>query len=537
MSGQTSDPSPAIAMGRSRPAAQTLSPELRHDAATRIAWAALPAAVVFAAYQAMMYVLNPALANGFDDPINRLLSLATVLSGAGLFALHRYRVLPAATVLSLGMLFEVLVATALSMIETSVPFQADAPLRGVSAVGPWTVFIGAFVPNRPVVTLVTALLAATTWPLAYLINDARFDLPDEALASLSIWPILNYLMAIVAFLAGRWTYNTACAATAAEELGSYRLVSRVGEGGMGEVWTATHRMLARSAAIKLVRPESIVGTSARQADSFLKRFRREANAIASLQSPHTVYLYDFGVSEDGRLYYVMELLDGISLQTLVTTFGPQPPGRVTAIVSQICRSLDEAHAQGLVHRDLKPSNVMLCQVARTYDFIKVLDFGLAKSVVHDDETQLTVAGTATGTPGYMAPEVLMGEALVDGRADIYGVGCVAYFLLTGTAVFEDINPTNLALKHAQSPPDPPSQRTELPIPPDLEAVVLQCLAKRQTDRPSTARALQDLLASCGVAPWTPDDAARWWDLHLPPTSSLRLPAQPGLTAPRAARKT
>jgi hypothetical protein len=220
MIAETPDPSPADAMGRSRPARQGLSPELREDAARRIAWAALPAAAVFTAQQAMMYAANPALASPLGDPVNRLVTLATILSGAGLFALHRYRVLPAATVLSLGMVFEVLVAGALSMIETSMPFRADAPLRGVSAVGPWAVFIGAFVPNRPGVTLVAALLAATTWPLAYLINEARLGLHHEALASVVIWPILNYLLAVVAFLAGRWTYNAACEAEPAEELGS-----------------------------------------------------------------------------------------------------------------------------------------------------------------------------------------------------------------------------------------------------------------------------------------------------------------------------
>ena len=180
---------------------------------------------------------------------------------------------------------------------------------------------------------------------------------------------------------------------------------------MGEVWRASHQMLARPAAIKLVKPAG--ASSARQADVFIKRFRREANMIAGLQSPHTVYLYDFGTAQDGRFYYVMELLDGISLQTLVTTFGPQPASRVIFILRQICSSLDEAHEQGLVHRDLKPSNVMLCTVAKRHDFVKVLDFGLAKSVApaeRVDVSQLTVEGVAAGTPGYIAPEVALGDA-------------------------------------------------------------------------------------------------------------------------------
>ena len=162
---------------------------------------------------------------------------------------------------------------------------------------------------------------------------------------------------------------------------------------------------------------------------WVERFRREANVIASLQSPHTIYLYDFGLSGDGQFYYVMELLDGISLQTLVTTFGPQPAARVRSILIQICASLEEAHERGVIHRDLKPSNVMICQLALNHDFVKVLDFGLAKCAACEDlGAALTVEGTTAGTPGYIAPEVALGELNVDARADIYAIGCVAYFL-------------------------------------------------------------------------------------------------------------
>jgi serine/threonine-protein kinase len=380
--------------------------------------------------------------------------------------------------------------------------------------------MGAFVPNTPTVTLLVALLSASMWPVAYLINDARFDYAAVEWGQVLMWPVLNYMMAVVAWQVSRWTYGTTRHAHAAEDVGNYRLLAPLGEGGMGEVWRATHRMLARSAAIKFVRPESVAGIGARQSEAFIKRFRREANAIAGLQSPHTVYLYDFGVAEDGRVYYVMELLDGISLQTLVTTFGPQPAARVVAILDQACESLDEAHAHALVHRDLKPSNLMVCRVARTYDVVKVLDFGLAKSLERTDETQLTVAGTATGTPGYMAPEVVMGEP-IDARADLYALGCVAYFLLTGTQVFEDPNPTNLAFKHVQMTPDPPSTRTELPIPPTLERIVLACLAKRPAERPESAAALRVALRACDAGIWSDDDAAGWWHSHLPSTSSLR----------------
>jgi serine/threonine-protein kinase len=330
-----------------------------------------------------------------------------------------------------------------------------------------------------------------------------------------VWPGVNYLLAALAFIVGKRLYGATIAAERAVELGSYRLVAPIGEGGMGEVWQATHQMLARKAAIKLVRPE---GLSAHQSEIAAKRFRREANVIAELQSPHTIYLYDFGSSNDGRFYYVI----GISLQTLVTKFGPQPASRVANVLTQICSSLEEAHRRQLIHRDLKPNNIMICRVALEHDFIKVLDFGLAKCVACvDDVTQLTVEGVASGTPGYIAPEVALGESTVDHRADIYALGCVAYYMLTGTLVFQDSNPVTLALKHVQATPDPPSLRTELPIPADFEAVIMQCLAKKPSARPPTARDVALAIAGCQVDPWTADDANEWWERHLPPTSSLR----------------
>jgi eukaryotic-like serine/threonine-protein kinase len=233
----------------------------------------------------------------------------------------------------------------------------------------------------------------------------------------------------------------------------------------------------------------------------------------------------------------MELLDGISLQTLVTTFGPQPAARVVYILRQVCSSLDEAHEQGLIHRDLKPSNVMVCKVAQQHDFVKVLDFGLAKSIVQDESlSQVTVEGVTAGTPGYMAPEVALGNPDVDGRADLYAVGCLGYVLLTGTLVFPDTNPMSMALKHVQAPPDPPSQRTELPIPPDLERLILQCLEKKPENRPSSARELRERLLMSGAEAWTERDAASWWEHHLPHSSSLRSFAQSTMRTPPVVQK-
>jgi serine/threonine-protein kinase len=220
----------------------------------------------------------------------------------------------------------------------------------------------------------------------------------------------------------------------------------------------------------------------------------------------------------------MELLDGVSLQTLVQEFGPLPDSRAVAILSQVCESLHEAHERGLVHRDLKPSNVMLCQVALARDFVKVLDFGLAKNVVDAGASNLTMVGMATGTPGYIAPENATGDGGLDRRADVYALGCVAYFLLTGTQVFNEANPGRLALMHVRQAPELPSTRANRAVTPALEALVMQCLAKSPKQRPPTMAAVADRLAQCGAAPWTSDQTNEWWDAHLPAGSRWRMPA-------------
>jgi serine/threonine-protein kinase len=404
-----------------------------------------------------------------------------------------------------------------SLIETSIPLSPDLPVLGFSAVGPLILVMCVLVPARTGWTIGVAMAAATTWPLAYGFNALRLGLPPVPWERLIVWPGLNYVMALLACLTRRRLTADGEARQPAGDLGSYRLLTPIGAGGMGEVWKATHQLLARQAAIKLVRPRATM-TSTRQLEESARRFHREANAIAGLQSPHTISLYDFGVARDGQFYYVMELLDGLSLETLVATFGPQPASRVRHILLQICESLEEAHQSDLVHRDLKPSNVMLCKVALRLDFVKVLDFGLAKCAACEDVAQITLEGVTAGTPAYIAPEVALGEEHVDGRADVYALGCVAYFLLTGTLVFEDSNPLSMVLKHIQATPTPPSERTELRIPADLEWAVLRCLEKKPADRPASAREAAKLFAACAVEAWTDDAAAAWWGRHLPAMS-------------------
>ncbi|HEV7837678.1 MAG TPA: serine/threonine-protein kinase, partial [Gemmatimonadaceae bacterium] len=305
--------------------------------------------------------------------------------------------------------------------------------------------------------------------------------------------------------------------TRAREMGSYRLGELLGRGGMGEVYKATHRMLARPAAIKLIRPEMLGAVDAEAAKLAVTRFRREAEAAANLRSQHTVELYDFGVTEEGTLYLVMEFLEGMDLETLVRKTGPLSTGRVIHILRQVCDSLEEAHAQGLVHRDIKPANIHVGRVGLRHDFVKVLDFGLVKelSSVSAEHSLDTIPGQmALGTPAYMAPELALGEP-VDGRADIYALGCVAYFLITGQIVFEAEKTFQMIAKHLQTPPIPPSERTDRPVSPELERLIMRCLAKHPNERPQTAGDLRESLGWISADAWGEKQATQWWTTNRP----------------------
>jgi eukaryotic-like serine/threonine-protein kinase len=287
---------------------------------------------------------------------------------------------------------------------------------------------------------------------------------------------------------------------------------------MGEVWRAKHSLLARPAAIKLVRPSLIEGGVPALSDEMQRRFEREAQVIARLRSPHTVNLFDFGVAPDGAFYYVMELLEGLDADALVRRHGPIPADRTIHVLRQMCHSLSEAESCGLVHRDIKPANVFLCRYGEEFDFVKVLDFGIAKTVHETPEAGMTLTRdlVVRGTPAFIAPEQALGGAGIDGRADIYATGCVAYWLLTGRLVFSADTPMGLLLHHAKTMPTLPSAVTDLSIPASLERLVMSCLAKDPADRPQSARELSRRLAEVdGAGDWTEDRARAWWMLHEP----------------------
>jgi eukaryotic-like serine/threonine-protein kinase len=238
-----------------------------------------------------------------------------------------------------------------------------------------------------------------------------------------------------------------------------------------------------------------------------------------LRSPHTVELFDFGMADDGAFYYVMELLEGLDADSLVRRFGPIPAERAIYLLRQVCHSLSEAQSCGLVHRDIKPANIYLCRYGEEYDFVKVLDFGIVGAVRDTPGGNVTRTGenAVRGTPAFIAPEQVTGGE-VDGRADIYATGCLAYWFLTGELVFTADTQMGLLLKHVQAPPTPPSARTERPIPPELEDLVLSCLAKDPAQRPQSARELSSRLAQLeGADAWTEDRARDWWLTNTPET--------------------
>jgi serine/threonine-protein kinase len=329
--------------------------------------------------------------------------------------------------------------------------------------------------------------------------------------------VLPYLLVtIMVYVAARAVYTLGKAVTEARELGSYQLVERLGKGGMGEVWRARHRLLARPAAIKLIRTTDSATPPSQDAVS---RFEREANVTASLSSPHTVQLFDFGIADDGTFYYVMELLNGLDLETLVSRHGPLPAERVIYLLRQACQSLAEAESYSLVHRDIKPANLFVCRYGGEDDFVKVLDFGIAKVKHGEMETgvlDVTRDNVVRGTPTYIAPEQALGASQIDSRADLYSLGCVGYFLLTGEPVFTAETPLAVAVHHVQTPPVPPSSKSEVPIPPALERLIMECLAKDPAERPQSARELSRRLGSIVTPnPWTDERAREWWAMHQP----------------------
>jgi serine/threonine protein kinase len=378
--------------------------------------------------------------------------------------------------------------------KSDVDVSGYSDYRGVPVIGAWT-WLSEY--NMGIATEIDCteafgpliILQWTFWTLYILLG----------VCSLAIF--------IFSLILARMRKEAQKSAIANQKLGQYTLEKKLGEGAMGIVYKGYHAILRRPTAIKLLHLDRIN-------DSSIERFEREVQITSQLQNPHTVAIYDYGRTEEGVFYYAMEFLDGIDLQILVEKYGPQPENRVIHILSQICGSLYEAHSSGLVHRDIKPTNIMLNRRGGEPDVIKVLDFGLVKAVDDKKQAGLTMANSLTGTPLYMSPEAIQTPGAVDARSDLYAVGAVGYFLLTGKPVFDAQNLVELCNMHVDQIPVAPSTRIGRKICPELESIILSCLEKNRAKRPQTARDIILLLERSAYArSWSIEEAEMWWGRH------------------------
>src|SRR5450755_1209661 len=346
---------------------------------------------------------------------------------------------------------------------------------------------------------------AATWPKGKL-----GDMAVPATIMTTVWWAMVVAMAAVF---SQTVHGLRKAVSDIRRLGQYTLEKKLGEGGMGVVYRASHAMLRRPTAIKLLLPD-------RAGKEALARFEREVQRTAMLTHPNTVTVFDYGRTTDGVFYYAMELLEGASLDEVVEVDGPQPEERVIHLLEQAAGSLAEAHDAGLIHRDVKPGNILVVDRGGISDLVKVVDFGLVKDVGAEanggasSEPALTMANAITGTPLYLAPEALIAPETVDARADLYALGAVGYWLLTGTHVFDGRSIVEVCAHHLHSVPESPSARLGAPVPADLEALLLACLAKLPEQRPASAHVVRERLSACAAAgDWTNTRAAQWWTAH------------------------
>jgi eukaryotic-like serine/threonine-protein kinase len=414
----------------------------------------------------------------------------------------------------------VLVDTAL-VLFLSLLFSISAGLYDVRAVSVYQLALvpglvlmirAIVVPSTAARTLALGLVAAALatavffasafhprWPVVQR-QDPGWPLPYQ-LTTFALW--LGAYVAL-ATVASRVIYHLRREVRTARKLGQYVLGHKLGEGGMGVVFRARHALLRRETALKLLPPDRIDPAA-------IRRFEREVVETARLSHPNTVAIYDYGRTPDGVFYYAMEYLDGLTLGELVASEGPLPPGRVVSLLAQVCASLDEAHTMGLVHRDIKPANVMVIGHPSAYDLVKVLDFGLVKSRAPLlGDASLTHADQITGTPLYMAPEMIAQPDSADPRSDLYAVAALGYFMLSGQHVFEGRSAVEIYAAHLHQPPVPLHERLGREVPRRLEELLMAGLAKAPGDRPPSAAAFREALQRSGVAPWTEEEARAWW---------------------------
>jgi serine/threonine-protein kinase len=510
----------------------SLPEDLQRDQSLRIQAIYCVGVVMWAITLAMDVVLAP---QGDRGPYRLPIEAAASALAAAVAAYTRFGRGSHDRKVAIGIAFMIPHALAIALLNSWA--EQPTTMRPLSAITMLILIFGMLTPARPRAILPAALVAASMDPLGVWVAHLRgLPVPSVIHTFAMFYP--NYICALLAVAPSRVLYRLGRRLREARALGSYELVEPLGEGGMGQVWLARHRLLARQAAIKLIRPEMLGAGTRQQVEVTLGRFEHEARATAALTSPNTIRVFDFGVTGDGAFYYVMELLEGRDLESLVREFGPLPPARVLHLLRQMCRSLGEAHARGLVHRDVKPANIYLCRMGLEHDVVKVLDFGLVKQANPSHVTTVTALPVAVGTPAYMAPETIFGSAAVDARVDVYALGCVAYYLLTGERVFDGDSPMNLLMQHLQAPPEPPSRRAPHVVPRAIDDLVLACLEKDPSRRPRDAEAVFERARDCWTAGGWDDRAAKqWWDEHLPAfagaTAGKPIPVRAGASGCRA----
>ena len=402
------------------------------------------------------------------------------------------------------------------------PYPALGAYEMVLALVACPVLRAVLIPSSGIRTFVLTVLACAPGLVASFVAARVRNLTMMTPASLGVL-VLNWCAISVVFstVASSVVYGLRSEVRKARRLGQYTLLRKIGQGGMGLVYLAQHALLRRRTVIKVLGEDS--------SPEALDRFEREVQLTSQLTHPNTIAIYDFGRTDEGSFYYAMEYLDGMDLEGIVAATGAFEPARVIHVLRQVCGALDEAHSAGLLHRDIKPGNVFLCPKRGPSDMVKVLDFGLVKDLRSSAYPRtLTHAGTLIGTPLYMSPELITAPNSVDPRSDIYAVGAVAYYLLTGETVFSGQSAVAVCLQHLSETPVPPSERSSGRIPSDLEGVILRCLEKAPSARFSSARALGDALAACRDAGgWSDADADVWWARHRLLVEAARAPSGAG----------
>jgi serine/threonine-protein kinase len=424
--------------------------------------------------------------------------------------------------LRLGLVFEVLLGYLVAIGSTAQEALRYGHAPALTWTAPLMITFPLVVPSPPRTTLFTALLTSTSaW--AALAVTASFGLlapTASTYVEVAVGPVIATAIAV---LGSKIVHGLSLDYAAAKRAGSYVLKSRLGVGGMGEVWRAEHQLLARPAAVKLISRDWL-GAHPAEAREATARFEREAKATALLRSPHTVELYDYGLTDDGSFFYVMELLDGLDLEFLVKRHGPLPPDRVVHILLQAAASLAEAHENDLIHRDVKPANVYVCQYGLVSDFVKVLDFGLVKAqhASLGGQSDVSRDNLVQGTPAFMSPEQITKERPLGPTSDVYSLGCVAYYLLTGQLPFEGRTVLEMMAHHLTTPAKRASAGAPGAIPPALDELVLACLAKKPEERPRDMLVLSERLEwIADELPWSQARAFAWWREHVPEVAARR----------------